>query len=129
MPLLTGYATVFLVDDVRATVDHYVTVLGFKQDFLWGEPPAYAGVSRDKVAINFAKPDQPGRLNSAAAAGTTTRADLNIIVRGVHELFRELVQRGARVTGPPMKEPYGITNFHVDDLNGYCLCFGQATGD
>jgi catechol 2,3-dioxygenase-like lactoylglutathione lyase family enzyme len=123
---LQGHAAVFLVDDVRATVDYYVKALGFTQEFLWGEPPTYGGVSRDRVMVHFAKADQPGRLNSAGAAGTTTKADLNIFVRGIHELYRDLIQRGARIDGPPVQQPYGMTNFHVDDLNGYRLCFGQA---
>ena len=123
---LQGHAPVFLVDDVRATVDYYVTALGFTQEFLWGEPPTYGGVSRDRVMVHFAKVDQPGRFNSAGAAGTTTKADLNVFVRGIHELYRDLIQRGARIDGPPVEQPYGMTNFHVDDLNGYRLCFGQA---
>ncbi len=98
VPILAGYAPVFLVDDVRAAVDHYVSVLGFKQDFLWSEPPTYGGVSRDNVTLHFAKADQPGRLNSARAADTITMADLNVFVRGIHALYRDLVGRGARST-------------------------------
>lgn len=124
---LTGFAPVFLVDDVRAAVEYYVSVLGFKQDFLWSDPPTYGGVSRDKVALHFAKADQPGRLNSARAAGTTTMADLNVFVRGIYALHRDLVGRNARIDAPPTQQPYGMTNFHVDDPNGYRLCFGQAT--
>lgn len=126
-PFLTGCAPVFLVDDVRAAVEYYVSVFGFKQDFLWSDPPTYGGVSRDGVTLHFAKADQPGRPNSARAAGTTTRADLNVFVHGIHDLYRELVGRGAQIDGPPVQQPYGMTNFHVDDRNGYRLCLGQAT--
>ena len=124
-PFLTGCAPVFLVDDVRAAVDHYVCVLGFKQDFLWSD--SYGGVSRDNVTLHFAKAEVAGRLNSARAAGTTTMADLNVFVRGIHDLYHDLVGRGGLIDGPPVQQPYGMTNFHVDDLNGYRLCFGQAT--
>ena len=126
-PCLTGYAPVFLVDDVRAAVDHYVSVLDFKQDFLWSDPPTYGGVSRDSVTLHFAIADKPGRLNSARSAGTTTRADLNLFVQGIHDLYRDLLERGAKIDGPPVPQPYGMTTFHVDDPNGYRLCFGQET--
>ena len=82
-----------LVDDVGAAVDYYVAVLGFRQDFLWSDPPTYGGVSRDNVTLHFAKADEPGRLNSARAAGTTTKADLNVFVRGIHDLYHDLVHR------------------------------------
>jgi uncharacterized glyoxalase superfamily protein PhnB len=126
-PFLSGYAPVFLVDDVRAAVDHYVSALGFKLDFVWSDPPTYGGVSRDSLTLHFAQAERPGRFNSARAAGTASMADLNVFVRGIHDLYRDLVGRGARVDGPPVQQPYGMTNFHVDDPNGYRLCFGQAT--
>ncbi len=127
VPFLCGHAPVLLVDDVGAAVDYYSTVLGFRQDFLWSDPPTYGGVSPDNVTLHFAKADKPGGLNSARAAGTTTKADLNVFVRGIHDLYHDLVQRGARIDGPPVEQLYGMTNCHVDDLNGYRLCFGQAT--
>ncbi len=127
VPSLGGHAPVFLVDDVGAAVEYYSTVLGFRQDFLWSDPPTYGGVSRDSVTIHFARADKPGGLNSARAAGTTTKADLNVFVRGIHDLYHDLIQRGARIDGPPVEQPYGMTNFHVDDLNGYRLCLGEAT--
>jgi catechol 2,3-dioxygenase-like lactoylglutathione lyase family enzyme len=126
-PILAGYAPVFLVDDVRAAVDYYVSALGFKLDFVWPDPPTYGGVSRDSVTLHFAQADRAGKFNSVRAAGASTKADLNVFVRGIHDLYRDLVGRGARVDGPPVRQPYGMTNFHVDDLNGYRLCFGQAT--
>ncbi len=126
-PSFNGYAPVFLVDDVRAAVEHYVTVLGFAQEFLWSDPPTYGGVRRGNVTLHFAKADQPGRLNSARAVGTTTKADLNVFVSGIQALYQELVERGACIDGPPVEQPYRMTNFHVDDLNGFRLCFGQVT--
>ena len=46
------------VKDVRASIDHYVNVLGFKKDWEWENPPTFASVSRDKVSIFFCQGGQ-----------------------------------------------------------------------
>jgi len=127
-PTLAHGAPVFLVDDVAAAAGYYENVLGFVKEWIFGEPPTYGQVSRGSVVINLAKSDQPGKLNSTRAVGTTTKADLNIEVAGnLAALHQELVGRGAQVDGPPTAQPYGMTSFNVLDPNGYCLCFGQVT--
>ena len=37
--------------DVRGTIDWYVRVLGFREHFVFGEPPVYAGLERDGVLL------------------------------------------------------------------------------
>ena len=37
--------------DVRATIDWYVRVLGFREHFVFGDPPIYAGLERDSVLL------------------------------------------------------------------------------
>ena len=46
---LVGSATVFVVQDVLRSVEHYRDVLGFHTEFTYGEPTFYAGVERDGV--------------------------------------------------------------------------------
>src|SRR6187397_2065717 len=46
-------ATVFVVQDVLRSVEHYRDVLGFHTEFLYGDPTFYAGLERDGVAIHL----------------------------------------------------------------------------
>jgi len=116
-----GVVPVFLVDDVTAAAEHYRDALGFDIDFLWGEPPTYAGVSRDDAVIHLRLSQPSGRRNSVAAAGYGNGVDALIVVSALDELFAELKQRGARLLSEPADQPYGMREFEVEDLNGYRL--------
>ena len=50
---LCGAATVFVVQDVLRSVEHYRDVLGFHTEFTYGQPTFYAGVERDAVVIHL----------------------------------------------------------------------------
>jgi hypothetical protein len=98
---LFGAATVFVVQDVLRSVEHYRDVLGFHTEFTYGQPAFYAGVERDGVLIRL------------QAASETKRqpghGGVNVFVTGVDALYRELKARGART------------------LDGNQLCFGMES--
>ena len=50
---LRGAATVFVVEDVVRSVEHYRDVLGFDIEFTYGQPTFYARVERGDVAIHL----------------------------------------------------------------------------
>ena len=50
---LCGSATVFVVQDVLRSVEHYRDVFGFQTVFTYGEPTFYAGVARDGITIHL----------------------------------------------------------------------------
>jgi uncharacterized glyoxalase superfamily protein PhnB len=117
--LLCGAATVFVVQDVLRSVEHYRDVLGFQTEFTYGQPTFYAGVERDGVVIHL------------QAAGETKRQPghgaVNIFVTDVDTLYQELKSRGARTLNEPRDYPYGMRDFDVHDLDGNQLCFGTAS--
>lgn len=49
--LLRDAATLFVVQDVLRSVEHYRDVLGFRVEFTYGEPTFYAGVEWDNVRL------------------------------------------------------------------------------
>lgn len=116
---LCGSATVFVVQDVLRSVEHYRDVLGFQTEFTYGEPTFYAGVDRDGVTIHL------------QAAGETKRQPgqgaLNVFVTDVDALYAELKARGARALDEPKDYPYGMRDFNVLDLDGNELCFGMES--
>ena len=116
---LCGSATVFVVQDVLESVQHYRDVLGFHTEFTYGEPTFYAGVERDGVTVHLQAAShterQPGQ------------GGLNVFVTDVDALYHELSSRGARTQGAPRDYPYGMRDFDVLDLDGNHLCFGMES--
>ena len=116
---LCAAATVFVVQDVLRSVEHYRDALGFRVEFTYGQPTFYAGVERDSVDIHLQAADQTKRQPGHGA--------VNVFVTDVDALYQELKSRGARVLNEPKDYPYGMRNFHVNDLDGNQLCFGMES--
>jgi uncharacterized glyoxalase superfamily protein PhnB len=112
-------ATLFVVEDVLRSVEHYRDVLGFRVEFTYGEPTFYAGVERDNVAIHLQAARETKRQPGQGA--------INVFVTGVDVLYRELKSRGARTMEEPADRPYGMRDFDIVDLDGNQLCFGEST--
>jgi len=116
---LCGSATVFVVQDVLRSVEHYRDVFGFQTVFTYGEPTFYAGVARDGITVHL------------QAASETKRqlghGSLYLFVSDVDALFEELKSRGARILKEPKDYPYGMRDFDVTDLDGNHLCFGMES--
>lgn len=104
-------APVLHVPNVETTAAFYRDVLGFTWDF--GDE-TYAVVWRDNSAIHFVRDDENPK-----------GVHLFQWVKDVDAYFREILDRGAKVTAPPTNQPYGIREFGVRDNNGVGIVFGQ----
>lgn len=116
---LCGSATVFVVEDLLKSVAHYRDVLGFATEFVYGEPPFYAGVERDGVTIHLQAASQTKRQAGHGA--------INVFVTDVDALYHALKARGARTQNEPKDYPYGMRDFDVLDPDGNQICFGMST--
>ena len=116
---LLGGATVFVVEDVLRSVQHYCDVLGFHTEFTYGEPTFYAGVERDGVLIHLQAASETKRQPGHGA--------LNVFVTDVDALYRELQSKGARTVKEPKDYPYGMRDFDIHDLDGNQICFGMES--
>jgi predicted enzyme related to lactoylglutathione lyase len=117
---LTAAAPVFVVEDVKRSVEHYRKALGFRVEFTHGDPASYAGIERDNVAVHL----QTAR-DSKRKAGQSA---IYVFVTDVDALHRELRSRGAKIVNGPRDYPYGMRDFDVEDLDGNSLCFGMESG-
>src|SRR6476660_1922125 len=86
-------ATVFVVQDVLRSVEHYRDVLGFQTEFTYGEPTFYAGVERDDVVIHLQAASETKRQPGHGA--------VYVFVTEVDALYQELKSRGARTLNEP----------------------------
>ena len=63
---LMRFVPILFVRDVPSSAEFFNTKLGFKTDFLYGEPPFYGGLSRDDVCIHLRCVRQPNFAELAA---------------------------------------------------------------
>ncbi len=120
-----GAVPVFLVDDVLAAAEYYRETLGFELNFIWGDPPTYASVSRDDAILNFSLSSPMGRRNGMASAGAGNGVDVVIVVKAIDEVYDELRQRGAQITMELETQVYAMREFQLRDNNGYIIAIAE----
>ena len=102
------------VSDLTAAIEFYVTKLGFRLGFLWGEPAFFAGITLGAMEI-FLKQDTPAP-NAGAVIFMVSDAD------ALYEFHRA---NGVEVAEEIEDREYGIRDYAVKDLYGYRLVFGH----
>jgi catechol 2,3-dioxygenase-like lactoylglutathione lyase family enzyme len=102
------------VSNLAAAIEFYVTKLGFRLGFLWGEPAWFAGITLGEVEI-FLKEDTPAP-NAGAVVFMVGDAD------ALYEFHRA---NGVEVAEEIEDREYGIRDYAVKDLYGYRLVFGH----
>jgi catechol 2,3-dioxygenase-like lactoylglutathione lyase family enzyme len=121
----TKIAPNFVVPDVEATAKYYCDVLGFTSVTYDGEPPGFALVEWEQVAIMFKS--YPGV--KAAVSNRKIHEDVGwdayLWVADVELACAEIRGRGGRIVREIEETHYGYREFEVEDLNGLLLCFGQ----
>jgi catechol 2,3-dioxygenase-like lactoylglutathione lyase family enzyme len=102
------------VNDIATAVEFYTKKLGFATAFTWGEPPTFAGVNLDKVQMFLRKgtPDPKG-------------CTVYFLVGDADRLYEFHRAQGVEVAEPIEDRSYGIRDYVVRDLYGYCLSFGH----
>jgi len=105
-----GAAPIFRVAWLAASLEYYVTVLGFKIDW---EESGIAAVSRDRCCLFLCQGDQghPGAWTWVGVADAEA-------------VFEELRARGARVRHPPTNYSWAL-ELQVEDLDGNVLRLGS----
>ena len=99
------------VRSLAASIDHYVSVLGFRVD--WQHEQVMASVSRERCSLMLCEGDQ-------GHAGTWVWMG----VSDAEALFREYAAKGARIPLPPTNYPWAY-EIHVQDPDGHVLRFGS----
>ena len=83
-PMLVGAATVFIVRDIRKSIEHYRDALGFGVNFQYGQPTFYACLRRDEVALHL--------LASGKTKQLPGNVGVCVFVRDVDGVFAELAK-------------------------------------
>lgn len=115
---INSAATVFTVSDLDDALSYYTEVLGFEEDFRFGQ---YAGIKRDDCYIHLS---QQGNPNTGVVGG----GSVYCFCDDVDGYDAKIVARGATAGGEPQDYEYGMRDFITRDPDGNQLSFGMPTG-
>jgi predicted N-acetyltransferase YhbS/uncharacterized glyoxalase superfamily protein PhnB len=106
---------IFAVADVLDTVRFYREVLGFEGQWLWGDPPTFAGLRWGKVSVMLCRqPELAGEIE-----GHMHFFDCE----DVDALYERHKTNGAPIISEIENKPWGRREYAVRDVNGYHLRF------
>jgi catechol 2,3-dioxygenase-like lactoylglutathione lyase family enzyme len=127
--MLNSVSPFFIVDDLDATLEFYLSKLGFRVLYKGGGDGKgsdfWAFVGRDKVMLMLKAitPDvhpQPNRMRHEWA-----RWDAYINASDPDALYAEFGGKNVRMHRELADTTDGLRAFEIVDNNGYVLCFGR----
>ena len=111
-PLLLKALPELPFDDVGAAVAYYRDVLGFRINYQQSD---LGVMDRDKVTL----------LLIARTERHTGMGSAYIYIEDADTLHAELLAKGANLQDEPISHPWGLRDFHLFDLEGNRVGFGQ----
>ncbi|MET9269993.1 glyoxalase superfamily protein [Kribbella sp. NPDC003557] len=112
---------VLYVADVDAAATFYRDQLGFRIDFVHGDPPFYGSVSRDGATLHLKFVDEPVFAPGAAEREGLIMAFID--TPNVRELYAEYLTADAEIAQKLTKQAWGGTDFIVRDPDGNAIAF------
>jgi uncharacterized glyoxalase superfamily protein PhnB len=108
-------------DNVASSVDYFVRVLGFEQQWIWGDPPVYAGLrSGDALIYVSHDPDLASAIQNMHLA-----PDVFFWVDDIESLHARHAASGAEIVERLETKPWGTRQYTVRQPNGYLLKFAS----
>ena len=120
---VTSATPIFFVSDLPKAAAFYRDQLGFQVDFLHGSPPFYGSVSRGQACIHLRLVHQTWFAARAAEEDSLILATVE--VSDVEALYAEFQARAVDFAQPLQQQPWGGTDFHVEDPDGNRIAFVQ----
>jgi len=121
---ITATAAQLFVADLAASCAFFTQKLGFSLVFVYGEPPFYAQVRRDRGRFNLRCVDRPVIDPERRDRESLLAADLAVETHAELEtLCREFQAAGFDFFQPLRREPWGAATFIVRDPDGNLLLF------
>jgi catechol 2,3-dioxygenase-like lactoylglutathione lyase family enzyme len=122
--VLNSIAAQLFVASIQASCNFYKDKLGFKVDFVYGDPPFYGQVSRDNARLALRYVDEPVFIGDIRTGERMLSAAITVATaEEIKQLFLDYQAAGVPFAQPLHKEPWGARNFIVEDPDGNLILF------
>jgi catechol 2,3-dioxygenase-like lactoylglutathione lyase family enzyme len=123
-PTISATVAQLFVADIKASCDFFVEKLGFAIVFVYGEPPFFAQVKRDRGLINLRCVDRPVIDPALRDRESLLSSDMGVdTAEEIKQLYLEFQAKGVTFDQTLRKEPWGAKTFIVKDPDGNLLLF------
>jgi catechol 2,3-dioxygenase-like lactoylglutathione lyase family enzyme len=123
-PILNSTEAQLFVADIQASCDFYTDKLGFTVAFVYGDPPYYGQVTRDRARLNLRVVGEPVFVGDIREREHLLSASLTVATSDeIKELFLSYHAAGVRFGQTLKKEPWGARTFIVLDPDGNLILF------
>jgi catechol 2,3-dioxygenase-like lactoylglutathione lyase family enzyme len=121
-PVLKAALPVVFVSNVQTSAAFFRDKLGFSIDFLHGDPPFYASVSRGGARLHLRFVHEPV-ITPEVREREDALLSAFLDVDNIEALFAEYKAAGVDFAHPLREEPWGRSAFTVLDPDGNYVCF------
>lgn len=123
-PVLSSTSAQLFVTDIKASCGFFADKLGFAIDFVYGDPPFYGAVIRDKVQLALRVICEPVFVGDIRAREHLLSASITVDTAAeIKQLFLDFQTAGVHFHQTLKKEPWGARNFIVLDPDGNLILF------
>ena len=106
---------VVATSDVAATVRYFEQTLGFKQQWIWGDPPVYAGIRAGGAMLYVTyDPDLASVIKERHL-----HPDIFLWVNDIDSIYAQNCTSHAEITEELTACPWGVRQYVVREPNGY----------
>jgi predicted lactoylglutathione lyase len=123
-PVLTSVAAHLFVQNIGASCQFFQSKLGFTVDFVYGDPPFYAQVSRDNARLALRHMDEPVFAGDIREREDLVLASITVAAaEEIKQLFLTYQAAGVPFHQTLKKEPWGANTFIVKDPDDNLILF------
>jgi catechol 2,3-dioxygenase-like lactoylglutathione lyase family enzyme len=124
-PVLAAVEAQLFVADFKASCAFFTSKLGFEMVFIYGEPPFYGQVKRDKALLNLRLVCEPVYVGDIREREQLLAASITVdSPTELKQLFLQYQAAGVDFFQTLKQEPWGARTFIVRDPDGNLLLFG-----
>jgi catechol 2,3-dioxygenase-like lactoylglutathione lyase family enzyme len=128
-PILTSISAQLFVTDIQASCKFFTEKLGFTVDFVYGDPPFYAQVTRDNAHLSFRHMDEPVFAGDIREREGLLSASITVATSAeINQLFQTYQAHNVGFQQTLKNEPWGATTFVVADPDGNLILFPGPVG-
>ncbi|WP_457298104.1 VOC family protein [Phyllobacterium sp. P5_D12] len=128
-PVLASTSAQLFVSDIQVSCSFFTDKLGFTIDFIYGEPPFYGQVIRDKARLALRLVCEPVFVGDIREREHLLSASITVDTADeIKQLFLDFQANGVPFHQTITKEPWGARNFIVLDPDGNLILFAGPAG-